>query len=463
GRPDVVIVTLDTVRSDHLSLYGYERDTTPELERIARGATLYTRAVASSDLTLSTHASLFTGLYARHHGAHLGRTTGAGRLSARVDTLAEILRREGYQTAAVVGNPTYLSARYGLARGFEHYDDRRPEPFHPELPAYLLGRALRTALASIAPLDDAFRSAPYGYRRAAEINREVGALLDRTRAPGRPLFLFVNYMDPHWPYAPPAPFDRRFPGRLAAHEDAPGMSELAAARRLERALSEAERRHLVSQYDGEIAYTDGELGRLVERLSASGIYERALFVVTADHGEAIGEHGLVGHGVSVYQNQVYVPLLIKFPNQREPVRVDERVSSVDVLPTVLDVLGLPIPDRVEGRSLAPGAPPRDRIVLAESYPGALLHRAHPRFRRVARAVFAGDLKLIATTAGGRELYDLSRDPAERNDLYDAAAPPHALERALEAWLAGRAAAPRGSAGRPDAEMRARLRALGYLD
>jgi arylsulfatase A-like enzyme len=463
NRPDVVIVTLDTVRADHLSLYGYERDTTPRLEQLAREATLYTRAIASSDLTLSTHASLFTGMYARHHGARLGRFTGASRLSGRNATLAEILGQEGYRTLAVVGNPTYLAARYGLARGFEHYDDRRPVPFYPDLPPYLLARPLSAALEAIAPLDNSFRAAPYGYRRAAEVNREVEALLERAYAPEDPLFLFVNYMDAHTPYDPPSPFDRRYPGRLAPEQDPPSMDALGAIRKLERELGEAERRHLVSQYDGEIAYVDHHLGRLFELLQELGIYEGSLIIVTSDHGEALGEHGLLGHGVSVYQNQVYVPLLIKFPEQREPAIVDELVSTVDLLPTVLDMLGLPIPAPAEGTSLAPGASRRIRSVLAESYPGVFLHRAHPRFRRVARAVFAGDLKLIATTAGGRELYDLSRDPEERDNLYDADAPPRELEDELARWLASRRAVRPGEKAILDDDARERLRALGYAE
>jgi arylsulfatase A-like enzyme len=461
--PHVVIVTLDTVRADHLSLYGYERDTTPKLERLGREATLYTRAIASSDLTLSTHASLFTGVYARHHGARLGRFTGASRLSGRNVTLAEILRQEGFRTLAVVGNPTYLAARYGLARGFEYYDDRRPVPFYPELPLYVLGRPLTAALEKIAPLDNSFRAAPYGYRRAAEVNREVAALLERAHAPEDPLFLFVNYMDAHAPYDPPPPFDRRYPGRPAPEEDPPGMDALGAIRRLERELSDAERRHLESQYDGEIAYVDFQLGRLFEMLQERGIYERSLIIVTSDHGEALGEHGLVGHGVSVYQNQVYVPLLIKFPEQREPEIVDELVSTVDLLPTVLDVLDLPIPDSVEGTRLAPGASRRSRTVLTESYPGVFLHRAHPRFRRVARAVFAGDLKLIATTAGGRELYDLARDPGEQHNLYEADVPPRELEDELARWLASRRPVRQGEKAVLDDDARERLRALGYAE
>jgi arylsulfatase A-like enzyme len=270
-------------------------------------------------------------------------------------------------------------------------------------------------------------------------------------------------MDAHWPYDPPAPFANRYPGLLPPGEKPPSSAELHAANRLERELSEAERRHLASQYDGEIAYADYHLGRLLELLRAIGIFDRSLIIVTSDHGEALGEHGLLGHGVSVYQNQVYVPLLIKFPGQREPATVDELASTVDLLPTVLDVLALPVPDFVEGTSLAPGASRRSRTVLTESYPGAILRRAHPRFRRVARAVFAGDLKLIATTSGGRELYDLSRDPGEQHNLYDADDPPRELEEELARWLASRRPVWRGERAILDDDARKRLRALGYAE
>jgi len=465
ARPSVVLVTLDTVRGDHLSLYGYERDTSPRLAEFARRATVYTRAIASSDLTLSTHASLFTGLYAFQHGARAAQARGATALADGFQTLAEVLRDAGYLTVGVAANPSYLAKRYGVAQGFAHYDDRVPAPRLPELPSQLPGHSIGRLLSGLGLGGEAFERADESYRVAAEINREVFALLDRLAARPDPFFLFVNYMDAHWPYDPPPPYDGRFPGRLPPGEDPPGLETLRAARQLEAAPSEAQRRYMVSLYDGEIAYLDAELGRLLERLDSLGLLDRSLVVITADHGEAFGEHGLYSHGVSVYQDQVHVPLVIRRPGQQRGEVSEVWASSVDLLPTVLDALGMPVPERLGGRRLAgvsllgedPGA---RRVVMSESYPDPTLFAANPRFRRVERAVFDGDQKLIASSDGRRQLYDLRLDPGEERDLHSAPGGASHLEARLAEWLAE---APGGTGDAPlldEATLR-RMRALGY--
>jgi arylsulfatase A-like enzyme len=458
ARPGVVIVVLDTVRSDHLSLYGYARDTSPALEEFARTATLYTRAIAASDLTLSTHASLFTGLYARSHGARVDPRRGPLRLPERLDTLAEFLVRAGYLSLAVVSNPGFLQERFGLAQGFHHYDVRRPAPLLPASGGHLLAAPLRRAARALGAAS-LLRAEPF--RRAEEINREVFALLERVRDRRQPLLLFVNYNDAHWPYDPPPPFDERYPGKLRSARATLDDRGFEALRFLERSLSPEEQRHLVSQYDGEIAYADSQLGALLARLREVGRFDQSLILITSDHGEALGEHGLVEHGVSVYQDQVHVPLLIKFPAQRQPEVVDALVGSVDVLPTVLDTVGLPEAAASAGVSLRSGAPPRDRIVVSESYPSPRMFQRTPRFRRIARAIYLGEAKLIASTAGPSELYDLSSDPAELRDARRSDAPRvAALESRLADWLAAQPAA----AGEPaavDPEAGERLRALGY--
>ena len=453
-RPHIVLVTLDTLRSDHLSVYGYERETSPELGALAAEATLYRAAVASSDLTLSTHASLFTGLYARHHGARPHEGEGPRGLAPRFETLAEALGPAGYLGLAVVANHNYLAAHYGLAQGFRHYDDRRPLPPVPRLPAGLLARWLGRALAVAASPFGGLGAGEVPYRRAEEINASVFRLLDRFGSAGPPLFLFVNYVDPHWPYAPPPPFDARFPGR--------GEFELPPAdylrhRRLPR-LDPALRAHLISQYDGEIAYLDAQLGRLFARLRRLGLWDRSLLVVTSDHGEAFGEHGLVLHGVSVHEHQVAVPLLIKAPGQREARVVEERVGTVDLMPTILDAARLPVPEGLAGTSLLRPGPWR-REILAESHPDPFLSQVDPRFRRTQRALYRGSLKLVASTPGEVRLFDLASDPGE---LGGAGRDPRiaALQGRLDRWLGMAGHAP-GEPVEMAEEARDRLRALGY--
>lgn len=457
--PDVVVIVMDTVRADHLSVYGYERDTSPHLRQLAAGADLYTRAVATSDMTLATHASLFTGLYPRRHGAHFDPPASPmGRpLADGYDTLAERLAARGYRTAGVVSNFGFVGRAFGMDQGFGYYDQRVPVSWLGETRPYTLRQALRNVWVRILPSPEW----ELVYRRAGEINDVVLPLVEELAADPRPFLLFVNYMDAHWPYVPPPPFDTRFPGK----GDAFGPSQRHALHEgvllRERTPTEAERAHMVSQYDGGIAYVDDAIGAVVDRLDQAGRLDGALVVVTSDHGEAFGERDLIEHGTSVYQDQVHVPLLVKRPGRRAARTIDEPVSVVDVLPTVLDAAGAELSEDLDGRSLLAGS--RARPVVAESYPSGWLASLHPRFQRVERAFYLGAQKLVVSTAGKRELYDLDRDPNERTDLYRDDAVP-GLERMAESWLEGsKEAVDPGSSEELDPEILRNLEALGYAE
>jgi arylsulfatase A-like enzyme len=449
---------MDTVRADHLSVYGYERKTTPELEKFAKIATLYRRATSAGDITLTTHASIFTGLYGRQHGAHRSNQVPAGRPLARsFVTLAETLLAERYWTLAVVANRGYVSPHFGFDQGFLHFDTRGPVPFLARTPPYYLRRGVRAALMPFAPAA-AFDQVT---RTADDINDEAVALLDRARARGGPFFLFVNYTDTHNPYLPPAPYDTLFPGKDESWTSSDYEKLLwAVMRRGHRTISERERNHITSQYDGAIAYEESRIAALLQRLRELGLYEDTLVIVTSDHGEALGERSLLNHGVSVYQDQVFVPLIIKYPGQTEGAVVDAWTSSIDLLPTVLDALALPAPPGLPGESLLRISPDADRTVVAESFPAG----AESNFDRTEWALFQGRHKLIRTTNGRRELYDLERDASESANLYD-----HGdtttlrLDARLDEWLAATEARGDSSTVELDAEMRERLRALGYID
>ncbi len=453
--PHVVLISLDTVRADHLSVYGYERDTSPRLRELAAEATLYTRAIAASDMTLSTHASIFTGLYPGAHGAHHAPDHPLGRpLPPEIPTLPEILAGMGYLTLGVVANRAYLQSAYGFDRGFHYYDQRAP--FFPESLDVYLRQAIRDMAAPLL-------SRRFGlvYRRAEEINDEVFALLDVMERAGRPAFLFVNYMDAHPPVAPPPPFDDLFPGRDPSFSDADFEQLTAEVMTLERDITDRERRHLISQYDGGIANLDFHVGRLIDRLKEMGLYDDCLLIVTSDHGEVFGERSLVGHGVSVYQDQVHVPLIIKYPNSRRPAVRSDVASSIDLLPTILATLGHPVPEDLRGQSLREKTT-ADRAVISENFPSQYFIDWHERFRREQRAIVSGALKLIVSTDGRRELYALPVDPAEAHDLYDSNVPQaEKLAEALE-----RLADPGGrelpGAARLDKSALDRLRALGYV-
>ena len=312
--PNVILISLDTVRADHLSVYGYARNTTAHLKELAGESEVYTRAISSGDMTLPTHASLFTGLYPSHHGAHFSKEQRLGvPLDNRYDTLAGVLRDRGYWTGGVVANGGYLSIAFGLNRGFTYWDQRLPAvKLAPLSPAWLRGR-LRDLAVRFVPTSQWDRVA----RGAEAINQSVYDALEQ-RPRDRAFFLFVNYMDAHVPYIPQVPFRDLFPGRDSAFTESRYIATYMDVVGQDRAIGTSERAHLVSQYDAGIAYLDSQLGALFARLKSAGLWENSLVIVTSDHGEALGEHNQLDHGgLSLLRRPDPRPAVDQVP-RREP-------------------------------------------------------------------------------------------------------------------------------------------------
>jgi arylsulfatase A-like enzyme len=459
GKCNVVLITLDTVRADHLSVYGYQRDTTPHLRDFSREATVYTQAIAASDITLSSHASIFTGLYPSWHGAFVVPSDHPyGRpLSSQSLTLAEMLRSNGYRTEAVAANQGYLQPSIGVIRGFEVKDVHGPARLCSSHPTPYLREGARRVLSLLMDTN-AFDALTL---RATDVNQRALAVIEEAQHAG-PFFLFINYMDAHMPYVPPAPFNDRFEGRdlhFKPYADHTRLTDDVDYGK--RHVNATERKHLVSQYDGGIAYIDSEIGNFVARLRELGLYENTLIIITGDHGEAFGERDIIQHSRgSAYQDQVHVPLLIKYPGQHEARRSDALVSHVDLMPTVLDLAGYAVPPGLQGRSLrSPRTDGSDAVYAEARAAGAL--STSPRFKGVRRAMFVGSWKLIAWTEGLPELYDLAADPGETRNLYRADDPhAKALADRLSAWVAS---APRQveEPGKLDKNSVEKLKSLGY--
>jgi arylsulfatase A-like enzyme len=458
GKPNVILMVLDTVRADHLSLYGYSRATTPELRKLAAQATVYTNAISASDMTLASHASLFTGMYPTWHQAHYSGDSPMGRpLADGFRTLAEILADYGYLTAGVGSNVAFLQHLFGLDQGFRFWSVRGG--FFLERDGFWLRQGVRRL---VRPVVSRYRG--MSYRRAGEINTDVFRMLDSVRGSKRPFFMFINYMDAHWPYEPPQPFDALYPHGGPAYSDA-GYYDLShKVMTLKHKMTGTERDRLVGPYDGAITYLDSEVGRVIARLKAQGLYENTLLIITADHGETFGERNFVNHSVSVYQDQVRVPLVVKFPHTNRAAVVERVVSSVDVMPTVLAAAGLAVPASVQGDDLLRTGSSRD--VFAESFPNIRYCNLHPRFLRVQRAIFRGSRKLVTSTAGNSELFDIARDPDELRDLAGSEGGVAAeLRAALDRSLRGAVV---DALRRPGADPRfgktevERLKSLGYV-
>lgn len=409
GTPDVILVSMDTTRADHLSTYGYGRETSPNLTAFAADALLFTQARSPAGWTLPGHASMLTGLYPSRHGAHLaggwlsgqsidGRRNVAFPLAADRTTLAEALRDRGYQTAGFVSNFSYLYRDYGIAQGFGHYEDAPGLLLRIHPPIIRAVRAFRPGFA-LKP-----------YRTAPEMNAAALDWLDHAPS-GRPVFLFVNYMEPHQPWMAEPPFDHW------------AREQPKAGTFVQKDLYTHELRHFAADelafitgtYDGQVAAMDAGLGELVAALKARGRYENALVIVTADHGEMLGEHDTVGHmGRMLYEPLVHVPMVVKFPGAARPRgRDDTPVQIVDVTPTALDQAGAPAIPGVQGQVL----PHVTHAILAEEDINPFLVSSYgSAYDRAVRVVYDGSYKLITTSRGDRMLFDLAHDPGETDDL-----------------------------------------------
>jgi arylsulfatase A-like enzyme len=460
-RPNVILITLDSVRADHLSLYGYARNTTPGLNRFAKTAVVYTSAISSANNTLPSHAAIFTGAPPSRNGANRYFPNASTSFPNRIGpapVLAELLSRRGYRTGGFAANTAFLLPVFGFDRGFEIYDCEVADDFFSAAAnrAYLLRSFLRHLVAErfASIRSDAV------FLDAERMNQKAIRFVRSARANREPFFLFINYMDAHSPYVPPSPYDQLFPGKDMSFQWNQ-YSDLAGRSIWDhRPLKVREVQHLTSQYDGSIAYLDRKLGDLFERLRELDAFEDTLVVITSDHGEAFGESYIVSHGITLYQHQIHVPLIIKFPRSRIVSTVTAPVSAVDILPTIMDVAGSPVPGGA-GISLYHGDFTRPRWVMSESYHPRVLGPNADAGKPVEIAYVFGTLKEIFGSGPQTELYDLSSDPNETTNLFGRREVAPELQSAMAASFAEERS--RSSGERvTDEQVLRRLRALNYL-
>jgi arylsulfatase A-like enzyme len=462
AQPNVILITLDTVRADHLSLYGYSRDTTPFLTRFASRSTLFKTPIAASNMTPATHAALMTGRWASANGDYNENGVTAPPLVETTPTLSTLLRRRGYATAAIVSNFAFLGPEFGLTRGFEYVDSRAAVTLLAEPPEFFLRYTVCRLLRSRRFTPDAENRS----REAATINREALDVIRKLSRQHAPFFLFLNYMDAHYPYVARRPFNDRFPGSASGPWSADLVQDLYSRLRdatmhrrpVDSAVRPEERAELIARYDASIAYLDAQLGRLIADLQNAGVYDNTLLIITSDHGEAFGDRGYLGHGTSAYQDQTFVPLLIKLPRQNRGAVVTEPVSTVDVFPTIAEVVGVPMPFRGDGVGLVHPSTPREQPVITEAFPLSA-NAASPVPLWTGRAIVDGTSKLLVPSAGLVEMYDLEADPDERHDL--SATTPTVAEELKQRLQRTLPTLPPHNRP-PNAEALRKLRALGYV-
>jgi len=435
GAPSaIVLVTIDTLRADTLSFAGYPLPTTPFLDRVAAQGVVFDRAYSTSSWTPPAMASIFTGAYPTTHGVVSGeiserRILRQPVLPESLLTIAEAAKRAGYATVGVASN-RHLARALGFAQGFDRYFD------------------------------------PPDFRNGEAVNLEVARLFGeefgpawRTQWRTRPTLLWVHYFDPHDPYVPEPAWLSRFPS--PAPPGSPQSPARLTMREIKRRFPNPDAslaRAIRPYYDGEVHRTDRIVEKLWRELAPT---DDTLLVVTADHGEEIVDHGGLGHSQSLYEELVRVPLLFCWPKALpHGSRIDTPVSVVDLLPTLLDLLGAEAPAALPGRSLAPlwrGDAAETRSVFLELNP--------PKPHRLA--IVEGSWKLVVDPANrdASELFDLARDPGEARNL--ATSEPErlrAMRERLRAWRRSLPVAPdREIRESQDQELIEQLKALGYLD
>jgi arylsulfatase A-like enzyme len=417
-RPDprganIVVIGIDTLRADHIGAYGYPRPTTPRIDTFSREATHFATAVSQSSWTLPAFASIFTGLLPSYHRAGEGRFPAVSHLAPSYETLATVLQRAGYRTASFVSN-IWVGAEVGMARGYDEHVDS--------------GLATRAVDDSVAWL------------RAHHADR---------------FFLFVHIMEPHQPFAPApedaAPFiDSTYTGPVGTYFW--GTKE---------PLTDADRRRIVDLYDGDIRYTDRLTARLFDVMKELGLDGNTVVVIVSDHGEELFDHGgLPGHGHTLYDELILVPLLIRFPGGRWHGRIDRPVRTMDLFPTLLDAVGLPVPTNVNGVSLMPlvrggEGVPGSEVALSEY----VCYGDEIELKSLRTPV---EKLVLSPRSGLAQLFDLRTDPREQHDVATArpdiaAAMRNQIERDLVSSRDGFHLL--GRSGNEPSEVRARLYAF----
>ncbi len=368
-KPNVIVILVDTLRADHMSFNGYERQTSPVLDAFAAESLNFTSAFVGATWTAPSVASIFTGLYPSAHGMMPpnSRVKAAEKFSFKLSQdlklFAEVFKEQGYQTAGVSANP-WIGQGFGYTQGFDYF-------YSP------------------------------GHITGAQVNEKAFGLIDKWRSPDKPLLLYLHYIDPHDPYSAPKPFKNFFKGKIAD----------------DRYNDEAQ--DLIARYDSEIRYVDNQIGELFNKLKASGLYDDSVIVLISDHGEQFWERGNHGHGLALFNEELRVPFVLRMPGGKSAETIEEPVSSVDLYPTLLDLIGAKPAAGLHGVSLLSDRKSwKDRAILMEisrryNYKGYISPEGQ---KFIASYDLEKGLYVDPKQAKEYELYDFKNDPLEQTKI-----------------------------------------------
>ena len=418
GSGHIFLISIDTLRADHLGCYGYKRNTTPNIDSFAKDAVIFKNSIAQAPYTLASHASMLTSLIPSHHGAVRLDT----ELPDEILTAGEIFKNLGYRTVSFNGGGQ-VSGKYALDQGFDVYQIiKQPEE------------------AS----DNSFKT------------KVVAAIEQLRHYPDRTFFFFLHTYEVHSPYTPKkeylALFEQNYSGRLPAHETPNSILKHINIKKIE--MSEQDKQHIINTYDAEIYSMDNSFGMFIDFLKKNNLYDDAMIIFTSDHGEEFGERGLMGrHHYTLYDELLKVPLIIKFPKFKYAGRmIHEQAAGIDILPTILDVYNVPIPDDFEGVSLL--ACLNDD---GTTTPYTISQRSGGK-DTIYDCIRTNKYKLY-----GRLLFDLEQDPGELTDIASEQVEVCAeLQKELDFTLQTRTT-PQTKQAQLDEETLKGLRALGYVE
>jgi arylsulfatase A-like enzyme len=431
---NLLLISIDTLRADHLGCQGYHRDTSPNLDQLAKEGVLFENLTAAAPWTVPSHMSMFTSLYPSVHGVQ----TVSDRLGEGVPTLAQCLAQSGYLTAAFVTGPV-LNHRLGFNRGFQFYDDFTANltVTHKLASIYMTGSELPMVVTNPIITDLATQWLQKHSRER--------------------FFLFLHYWDCHYDYVPPPPFDKKFDPDYTGKED--GRHLFERQQEIVQQISARDLAHLVALYDGAIAHTDEHVGKILQLLQDLGLSEKTLVIVTSDHGEGFLEHGRLLHGNSVYEELLHVPLVMRLPGVIPAgKRIAGNVSHVDLMPTALGLLRLAGAAQMQGIDLSPA------ILRDQPLPERLIYSEMAAWQLNLRAVRWGNRKLFGRRGrlAGAQLEEVTGDREQviaDSDLQKACP-----EAALRAFTEGPPSIAKASAPTPsnlDEGLIRRLKSLGY--
>lgn len=440
-RTNVILYVIDTLRYDHLGCYGYDPENSPVIDRLGEEGVVFERAYAQAPWTKASTASILTSTYPTIHGADTKRS---GKLRPRIETFAEVMKANGYTTCGFAAN-VWVGPQWGFDQGFDEYS--------------MMGKLLKQR--NIDP--------PI---RAEHIN-EVAITWIRAHRDA-PFFLYLHSIDPHDPYRPPPGFriDEDYEGKVDG-----SLSQMGALEKTRRELDPRDLEHLIALYDGEIRYNDHQIGILMQELWKLGLAENTLVIVTSDHGEEFYEHGGYRHGKHLYEYMIRIPWVMWGPGLVPAGKRPSSIAqSIDIMPTVLDLLGLEIPPGAQGKSLVPlMMGETERLNNAAYIERSILDGRKPAY--VFVSVVGERYKFIKYPWGhhgvfnrnnhSRQLFDLESDAAEKENLYETEAELMSrLEHRLDQWTKRqktRARTGEWETVEMDEDVERELKALGYID